>query len=320
MSEMTLFLLLILCTTMFFFFLIHFLFPYEKRLERRFKQFLQFDHKDQRDQKFKHFVNISLKKAVKKPQPSFKRSNEKLEIMLNRAGLPLRPEEYIMFKMISAAFVALLLYLVFGEAIFFIVGGGIGYVFPKWLINRKQKKRLEKFNLELPDMIATIVGSLRAGFSFTQALKTVVEEANGPIKEEMERVIKDMQYGTSLEEALNELKIRMPSEDLDLMIQAIVIQRQVGGNLATVLEKIVQTVRDRQKIQRQIITLTAQGRLSGIVIGLLPVFVGTFIYFIEPNYIGLLFEHPIGMIMLGLGVVSACIGFFIIRKMTVIEV
>jgi tight adherence protein B len=213
-----------------------------------------------------------------------------------------------------------ILYLLTGLRYFFIIGTLPGYLFPKWYLRKKEKERIDRFNEGLTDMITTIIGSLRAGFSFPQALKTVVEEAGQPIKDEMESVLKEMQYGSSIEDSLNNLKERMPSEDLDLMIQAIVIQRQVGGNLATVLEKIVETIRDRTKIHRQIRTLTAQGRLSGIVVGLLPVILGLLIYFIQPDYIATLFHHPIGIILIAAGVVSGTIGFLLIKKITTIEV
>ena len=111
-----------------------------------------------------------------------------------------------------------------------------------------------------------------------------------------------------------------PSEDLDLMIQAILIQRQIGGNLAVILDTIVQTIRDRGRIQRQVSTLTAQGRLSGMVIGALPFVLGVLIYMIEPDYIGTLFRHPVGIGLLAGGLVSGAVGFVFIRKMTMIEV
>lgn len=169
-------------------------------------------------------------------------------------------------------------------------------------------------------MVTTIVGSLRAGFSFPQALKTVAEEAESPVRDEIDIVIKEMQYGSTLDNALEELKERMPSEDLDLMIQAILIQKQVGGNLATILDTIIQTIRDRNKIQRQILTLTAQGRLSGVIIGALPIVLAIVLYLIEPSYIGTLFTHPLGIGMMILGVVFGIVGFIMIRKMTTIEV
>ena len=297
------------------------LFLSDKRLEKRMKHYLAIqDRKGFDRKKFNLLLQMQLTKQKIRKQVLTKEKNSKLEVLLNRAGVPLKPEEYVLFQWISTALCGGFLFLISGNPIFLLIGGGLGFMLPKWIIIKKQKERVTKFNEGLPDMITTIVGSLRAGFSFPQALKTVVEEAHSPIKEEMETVLREMQYGSSMEESLNDLKERIPSEDLELMIQAILIQRQVGGNLATVLDKIVETIRDRTKIQRQISTLTAQGRLSGIVIGLLPIILGFMIYLIEPDYIGTLFSNPIGLILLTAGVVSGIIGFVLIRKLTTIEV
>ncbi|MEH7251648.1 type II secretion system F family protein [Neobacillus niacini] len=264
------------------------------------------------------FIQI-LKQRIQKKFLT-KEKNTKLETKIAQAGIPLKPEEYILFQWILTALIAGLFYL-FTENIFFIfVGGFLGFQLPKWYLRKKQRERTSKFNEGLADMITTIVGSLRAGFSFQQALKSVVEEASSPIKDEMGSVLTEMQYGKNIEDALNDLKERMPSEDLELMIQAILIQRQVGGNLATVLDKIIETIRDRTKIQGQISTLTAQGRLSGYVIALLPVILGFLLYMIEPDYIGSLFRHPLGLAMIGAGLFSGVIGFILIKKITTIEV
>ncbi|HEY2422147.1 MAG TPA: type II secretion system F family protein [Neobacillus sp.] len=249
-----------------------------------------------------------------------KEKNTKLETKLAQAGIPLKPEEYILFQWIITALIGGLFFLFSGNLFFILIGGIIGFLLPKWYLRKKQRDRVSKFNEGLADMITTIVGSLRAGFSFQQALKSVTEEASSPIKDEMDSVLKEMQYGKSIEDALNDLKERMPSEDLDLMIQAILIQRQVGGNLATVLDKIVETIRDRTKIQRQISTLTAQGRLSGYVIALLPVILGIVLYFMQPDYIGTLFHNPIGIAMIVAALISGIIGFVMIKKITSIEV
>jgi tight adherence protein B len=292
----------------------------DRRLENRMKRYLA--HSDQKINKkqFNLFLQYQLAKQRIRKNVLTKEKNSKLETMLSRSGLPIKPEEYILFQWIITAFVGCLFLLITGNWLFFPVGCILGFLIPRWYLKKKQRERMSKFNDGLPDIISTVVGSLRAGFSFPQALKTVVEEADSPIKEEMETVLKEMQYGSSLEDSLNDLKVRMPSEDLDLMIQAILIQRQVGGNLATVLDKIVETIRDRTKIQRQIKTLTAQGRLSGIVIGLLPIILAFVLYLIEPEYIGTLFSHPIGIVLTVAGLISGVIGFILIKKVTTIEV
>ncbi|MFD1735262.1 type II secretion system F family protein [Bacillus salitolerans] len=306
---------------LFFIAILQIIFLSNSRLEKRMKHYLSIQEKKLLDRKkFNLLVQLQLTKQKIRKQVLSKDNNHRLQTEIDRAGLPLKPEEYVMFQWIITAFSGGLLLLISGNIVFLLIGGVLGFFAPKMYLKRLQKKRIVAFNESLADMITTVVGSLRAGFSFPQALKTVVEEAHSPIKEEMETVLREMQYGSSIDEALHALKERMPSEDLDLMIQAIVIQRQVGGNLATVLDKIVETIRDRTKIQRQIVTLTAQGRLSGIVIGLLPIILACILYLIEPNYIGTLFTNPIGLIMLGAGLVSGTIGFICIKKLTTIEV
>ncbi|MCT4595103.1 MAG: type II secretion system F family protein [Anaeromicrobium sp.] len=297
------------------------LFFSQRRFETRVKDYLLSDKEEILEKKnFNLMVQIQLiNEKFKNQLPSIK-SNEKLETLLNRAGLSLEPEEFIFFRWMGAIFFGSLLYIFSENILFFIVGGFWGYVFPKLILKRRFHKRLSKFNEGLPDMITIIVGSLRAGFSFPQSLKSVVEESDSPIKEEISLVLKEMQYGGNIEEALYNLQERMPSGDLELMVQAILIQRQVGGNLATVLDIIIQTIRDRNTIQRQVITLTAQGRLSGLIIGLLPIILSFAIYFINPDYISILFKERIGLIMVGMGIFSALIGFILIRKITIIEV
>ncbi|CAG9609222.1 hypothetical protein NEOCIP111885_02964 [Pseudoneobacillus rhizosphaerae] len=292
----------------------------DRRFEKRMKRYLAIPNQPINRKKINLFLHFQLTKNRIRKNVLTKEKNNRLEIMIARSGLPLKPEEFVLFQWISTALIGGILLLFSGKIILMIVGGFLGFLFPRWYLKKKQRERMTKFNDSLPDMISTVVGSLRAGFSFPQALKTVAEEADSPIKEEMEFVLKEMQYGNSLEDSLNSLKDRMPSEDLDLMIQAILIQRQVGGNLATVLDKIVETIRDRTKIQRQIKTLTAQGRLSGIVIAIMPFVLSLVLYLIEPTYIGTLFIHPIGIALVIAALISGIIGFIMIKKITTIEV
>jgi tight adherence protein B len=292
-----------------------------RRLQKRMKYYLTnqgdlpFDKK-----KFNFLMQIKIYNERIQSKIPIGKGTDKIDLLLNRAGVPLTPAEFVLFRWLSTAFVAGMAYLIFGSILASILGLLIGYTFPVLSTKRRYQKRLQKFNDGLPDMITIIIGSLRAGFSFPQSLKSVVEESESPIKEEIDLVLREMQYGISLEDALNQLQERMPSGDLELMIQAILIQRQVGGNLATVLEIIVQTIRDRNFVQRQITTLTAQGRLSGIVIGSLPILLGIAIYLMNPEYMQILFTHPIGLFMVVSGTISSLVGFILIKKLTTIEV
>lgn len=255
---------------------------------------------------------------VKKKKPSKKKDT--LEQKLNAAGMLVKAEEFVVLKGFAVLMGAGLLYLISQQLLFLPIGALIGYLAPGLWLKHKQKKRVKQFNEGLPAMIASINGSLRAGFSFLQALQMTAEEAHSPIKEEVEYVLKTMQYGVSLEEALIDWKKRMPSGELDLLVEAILIQRQVGGNLAYLLDKILETTRQRTKIENQIKTLTAQGKLSGLIISLLPVGLGIVIYMMNPDYIGTLFTHPIGRLMLVVALIGGIIGFAFIRKITTIEV
>jgi tight adherence protein B len=240
--------------------------------------------------------------------------------MLMSAGVSLSPEEYIMLRLFLVVVVGGVLYLIFNNVIMLIGGAIGGYLFPKLWIDSKRKKRMFKFNKALPDMINTIIGALRAGYSFTQAMKTVSEDCESPIKDEVMILLKELNFGITMEEALNNLNIRMPSVDLELMIEATLIQRQVGGNLSSILEIIVNTIRERNKLNRQVRTLTAQGRLSGKIIGALPIVLGFILYLFDPTYMNNFLDNILGKIAVCIGVLAGIIGFIIINRITKIEV
>lgn len=272
---------------------------------------------------------VSLKELLKKGNKRLKtllvrkkdnKRNEQLEQTLSLAGVPLKAEEFVVFRWFAVLISGGLFFLPSHQIVMFLIGGLLGYYLPLVWLKRKQKKRVQLFNAGMPGMLTSTIGSLKAGFSFLQSLQMVAEESDSPIKEEIGFVLKLIQYGTSMEEALIEWKKRMPSEDLDLLVEAILIQRQVGGNLAFLLEKIVDTMRARNKLENQVQTLTAQGRLSGMIIGFLPVGLGVVIYFLNPDYITPLFTHPIGQGLLIAAVISEVTGFMFIRKITTIEV
>ncbi|WP_176223876.1 type II secretion system F family protein [Thalassobacillus devorans] len=248
------------------------------------------------------------------------RKKGRLELQISAAGLSMKVEEFLIFKWFAVIITGGIFHLIFNDLFLVLVGAIIGLLLPGLWLKRKQTKRLKEFNAGLPGMLTSIIGSLRAGFSFPQSLQMVGEESYSPIKEEVQHVLKAMQYGTSIEDALVDWKKRMPSDDLSLLVEAILIQRQVGGNLAYLLDKIVETTRERTKIENQIKTLTAQGRLSGIIISLLPVVLGIIIYMMNPDYIGTLFTNPIGQGMLVAAGIGGIIGFMLIRKITTIEV
>ncbi len=262
--------------------------------------------------------NEIVREIMKKGLPD--RNQKKISQMLKSSGINIKPEEYIMFRFLTASVAGGLFYVLFSSIYFLLIGLIGGYFVPKVWVNFMRRKRVDKFNDGLPDMITTIISSLKSGYSFSQAMKTVAEESEAPVKEEIETLINEMTYGITLDEALNNLNRRMPSKDLELMIHATLIQRQIGGNLSTILEIISNTIRERKKIERHVRTLTAQGRLSGKIISMLPVLILFVTFYFNKSYLIEFLSNKYGLIAMGYGFISCIIGFIIINRITKIEV
>ena len=257
----------------------------------------------------------------------------RLSTDLARADLKMKPAEFIIlwaltpFAFVFFAFIVGFIFPGFQNVVALVVFFILGLFAPRWFLRFRQRARLKKFADQLPDTITLLANSLRAGSSFLQGMELVTREARPPISEEFERVVREMQLGVALHPALNNLVRRVASEDLELMVTAIQIQSQVGGNLATVLDAIAFTIRERVRIQGEIQTLTAMQRYSGYVITLLPVGLAAVLFLISPTYIGRMLENPPEMLGLPLGVVffiiggiSMFIGYLLIRRIVDIKV
>ena len=238
----------------------------------------------------------------------------RLKTDLARADLKLKPAEFVMMWLASPiAFVVagVLLGAIFtglrNPAILAVIGL-FGAWFPRIYLKRRQAKRLRTFAEQLPGTITLLANSLRAGSSFLQGMELITREARPPISEEFERVVREMQLGVALQPALNNLVRRVASEDLELMVTAIQIQSQVGGNLATVLDAIAHTIRERVRIQGEIATLTAMQKYSGYVITGLPIALGGILFAISPSYMGPMLERPPELLGLPLGLVFFLVG------------
>jgi tight adherence protein B len=208
-----------------------------------------------------------------------------------------------------------------------IIGALLGFLAPRFWLNRRKGGRLNAFNKQLPDTVTLIANALRAGSSFLQAIELVVRESRPPISTEFGRVIREVNLGLPFDLALENMVKRVKSEDFELMATAIAIQHQVGGNLAEILDSIAFTIRERIRIKGEIRTLTAQQRLSGYVVGALPFFLAFFIFLAAPTFFDPMFLKPpevlgipLGVILLGVAVMSMGAGFMFIRKIVDIEV
>jgi tight adherence protein B len=252
---------------------------------------------------------------------------------LARADLKLKPSEYMFIVAGSTVGIPVGMY-IFGfffsalqTPIALLIGALVGFMLPRFWLNRRKNGRLNAFNKQLPDTITLIANALRAGSSFLQAIELVVRESRPPISTEFSRVIREVNLGLPFDQALENMVRRVRSDDLELMATAISIQHQVGGNLAEILDSIAYTIRERVRIKGEIRTLTAQQRLSGYVVGFLPIGLAGFLFIAAPGFMDPMFANPPGILGLPAGVIILLfggfmmfIGFMLIRKIVDIEV
>jgi tight adherence protein B len=247
---------------------------------------------------------------------------------LARADLKLTVGEYLALHVILA-FAGFGLGWFLGGSWFVGLVAGVGgaILIPRSYVGYMQGDRLKKFDGQLGDMLNLVVNGLRAGYSSMQALESVSRELPAPISVEFKRVVQEIQLGIPQEQALANLTRRIPSPDLDFVVTAINVQREVGGNLAEILDTISATIRERVRIKGEIETLTAQGQMTGYVISFLPIGLSFFLYLVNPTYMGQVFGPPImfgipicGVIMIctALGLIGS--GFFIVQKIVDIQV
>jgi tight adherence protein B len=242
---------------------------------------------------------------------------------LARADLKFKPGEYIAVIIIAVVFIGGLGYFLTKSIIVAILGGIVGFFLPRMYVKRQQAQRLIKFNDQLADMLNLMVNGLRAGYSTMQAMEAVSKELPSPISDEFRRVVQEMQLGVPMERALDNLLKRIPSEDLDLVITAINVQREVGGNLAEILDTISFTIRERVRIKGEIRVLTTQVMYSGKFLSVLPLFVIGILYLLNREYMMVYFQPenvPCGYIALGLAALLIAAGYFTMTKLGDIEV
>lgn len=241
------------------------------------------------------------------------------EDALMKADIPITPAEFLVVEALLSASLAFLAFAISKNRSVVMFVYAISWRLPYLFLKNRKKERIKQFNYQLNEGIMIISNSLKAGYSFLQAIAVVVEETKEPFSKEFKKLLKEMSLGISEEDALKNLLARMESDDLRLIVNAILIQKDIGGNLSEILDNISETIRERQKIQDELKTLTAQGRLSGIIVMLIPVFLGIVIYLFNRDYIMLLFTTPVGIAMIAGAVFNELIGFFMIRKIISIE-
>src|SRR5262249_20283791 len=243
----------------------------------------------------------------------------RVEDALEQADLPLRPPEALFFYFAALVTIAIFGFLVLPLGVSFVLVA-VAAVIPVALLHRRRTRRLRNFQLQLPDTLNLLSGSMRAGFSFAQGLESVANEATEPTRRELQRVFTESRLGRPIEDALEDSANRMASVDLMWAVMAIRIQREVGGNLAELLDTVADTMSQRERIRLEIKALTAEGRFSGWVLGIFPVAFAGVLYLVQPDYMSVLFQESIGIMAVIACAIMTAVGFFWLRKILQIEV
>lgn len=241
---------------------------------------------------------------------------------LARADLKFKPGEFIALYVIAMVGGALIAYMAGGRLLLSaLIGAVIGFFLPGYYVNSQKAKRLVKFNDQLPDMLNLVVNGLRAGYSTMQAMEAVSKELPAPICDEFKRVVQEMQLGIPMEKALENLLRRIPSEDLDFVVTAINVQREVGGNLAEIMDVISYTIRERVRIKGEIRALTAQAIYSGRALAIMPLGLLCILYFLNRTYVMEFFKNGFcGWIPLVVAAILIAFGYFVMTRIANVEV
>jgi tight adherence protein B len=246
--------------------------------------------------------------------------SQALRIKLHQAGLRLRPAEFIALCAIGVIGMATMTLFLNGRLVMVIAMGVLGGLIPAFILQYRQTARTMAFDKQLPDALTLIASSLRTGYSFLHSCEMVIGEMHPPISQEFSWVQGEVRLGVPMEQALVRMVQRIRSYDFDLVVTAVTIQLQVGGNLAEILDTISNTIRERVRIQGEIDGLTAEGKLSGVILFAMPIFMALFLNLKNPDYFEPLLKDPMGIPMLWGTFIMMIIGGLIIKKMVNIDV
>ncbi len=288
------------------------------RYEAGYQSFLDIEEEDDKPKKDDRKPLDAIDKAIAKRPFA-----QKWRTQLARADLKLTVAEFAALHVVSViGFFAGAYFVLFrGDLVMSIVGGFVGFFFPRIYVSRQTSQRLLRFETQLPDTLGLWVNALRSGFSVLQAMEAISRDAPEPTATEFKRVVQEVQLGIDVEDALEHLLNRVESDDLDLVVTAVNIQREVGGNLAEILETISHTIRERVKLKGEIRVLTAQGRITGYLISGLPIAVALFLSLIQPGFMNPMFENrTCGWPLLGIGLALIGMGMAAIQKIVNIEI
>lgn len=246
--------------------------------------------------------------------------DERMQARIDRAGWGMRSTEFIGLRVMAVVAGVAIGWGLLASLPVGIIAGVTGWALPNVILTQRVAARKATFLAQLPDTLQLMSGALKAGYGILQAIDTIVQETGEPTSSEFQRVLTEARLGLPLEDALEAMAERLDSDDFRWVAVAINIQRRVGGNLAELLETVAATLREREMVRRQIQVLSAEGRLSAVILTLLPVFLAVYMFVVSRDYIGVLFERLVGFIMIGGAVALMVIGVLWMRKLINIDV
>ncbi len=243
-----------------------------------------------------------------------------IERLLVQAGMRWDVGTFMVLTLGCALGPAVFVLLLTSSLLIAVPAGIIGGLGPHLYVNYRAKRRVNAFEEQLPDALDLLARAIRAGHPIASGIKMVADEVEDPVAGEFQRTFEEQRFGLPFDDSMLALSARMPVVDLQMMVTAILIQREVGGNLAEVLDNLANVIRQRFTVRRQLRTHTAQGRMSGYILAALPIIVGSAIYALNREYLSVLFHHPMGHLILGIAGAMQLMGFFWIRQIVDIEI
>ena len=276
------------------------------------------EERQKKSETYHHGLGL-IAKSIEKTG-AFTNYKNNIRKKLNNANILMRPEEFLSVCLILFVAFGLIGFIMFGKSLPVLVLASIGGYFPTLFLKMHINKRLKTVNSQLGDTIAILSNAMKAGHSFFQAVDSVSREMTGPVADEFTKLQKEISLGVNTETALENMVNRVGSDDLELMVTAVLIQRQIGGNLSEILDNISGTIRQRIKTKGEIKTLTAQGRMSGIIIAILPFVLAGAMAVISPQQMVTLVTNPLGIVMIIIAVIMELIGIVFVRKIINVEV
>jgi len=266
-----------------------------------------------------HDAVLNEKKKRRKVKVKPKLVSRRFEDSLALSGIHISAQEYValwVFLTLGPGLVGIMLNMDLVAVLGICV---VGFAIPPIMVQRSRSKQQQLFNKQLGESLTIMSNCMRSGYSFQQAMHSISKEMQPPVSTEFGRVVREINYGATLEQALNNMSQRVNSKDFDLLISAVITSAQVGANLSEILDTISETITDRIRLREEVRVFSAQGRMSGIIIGLLPVFVILFLMILNPTYLTDFVNHPIGKLLLIASVFLEVIGFILINRIVDIK-